>query len=468
VAQLPLPGRARPIPELSDGAVYAIGDLPEAPARALRDLAEAGHEAVLVGGCLRDLLLGLRPDDWDVATSALPEAVSTLFPGSWWENRFGTVTIPGPEPVEITTYRTESGYGDRRRPDEVRFHGSLREDLARRDFTINAVAWLPDAAGTATGRLVDPFGGLADLRSGIIRAVGDPAARFDEDALRVLRGVRFALRFGFEIDPATEAALADAAPRTAALSAERVRDELERLLADRGIRPTVAFTRWEALGLLRTLLPEVAALRGIPQGKPLPGDALDHTLRTAEALPAEDSILRLAGLLHDVGKATTFANGHFYEHEVVGAGMAESVMRRLRFGAQHVGRVRELIRHHMFAYETAWTDAAVRRFIRRVGHDGLGDLFALRQADNTASGADEPLLGGLSELRRRIAEQESAPIATRHLAVDGHDLQRELRVPPGPDLGRVLDRLMEEVLDDPELNRRDVLLRRAGEILSER
>jgi poly(A) polymerase/tRNA nucleotidyltransferase (CCA-adding enzyme) len=468
VAQLPLPGRPGPIHQLSDGAAYAIGDLPEAPARVLRELAEAGHEAVLVGGCLRDLLLGARPDDWDVATSALPATVSALFPGSWWENRFGTVTVPGAQPVQITTYRSESGYADRRRPDEVTFHGSLRDDLARRDFTINAVAWLPDAPGAATGRLVDPFGGLADLRDGVIRAVGDPAARFAEDALRVLRGVRFALRFGFRIDAATEAALADAAPATAGLSAERVRDELRRLLADPGIRPTVAFARWEELGLLGVLLPELAALRGIPQGKPLPGDALDHTLRTAEALPASDPTLRMTGLLHDAGKATTFAGGHFYGHEVEGARMAEAVMRRLRFGAQDTARVRELIRHHMFAYEPAWTDAAVRRFIRRVGHELLDDLFALREADDAASGAEEPSVGGLSELRARIGEQESAPLAHRHLAIDGHDLQRALHVPSGPGLGRLLDRLMEEVVDDPTLNRREVLLRRAGEILTER
>ncbi|HEX2883792.1 MAG TPA: CCA tRNA nucleotidyltransferase [Candidatus Limnocylindria bacterium] len=472
MAQLPLPGRSGPISQLSqlsDGAAYAIGDLPEAPARVLRALAGAGHEAVLVGGCLRDLLLGARPDDWDVATAALPATVSALFPGSWWENRFGTVTVPGAQPVQVTTYRSESGYADRRRPDEVTFHGSLRDDLARRDFTINAVAWLPEAPGGGTsGRLVDPFDGLVDLRDGVIRAVGDPAARFAEDALRVLRGVRFALRFGFRIEAVTEAALADAAPATAGLSAERVRDELLRLLADPGIRPTVAFARWEALGLLATLLPELAALRGIPQGKPLPGDALDHTLRTAEALPASDPILRMAGLLHDVGKATTFADGHFYGHEVEGAHTAEAVMRRLRFGAQDVARVRELIRHHMFAYEPAWTDAAVRRFIRRVGHERLGDLFALREADDAGSGAVEPPAGGLPELRARIAEQENAPLAHGHLAVDGHDLQRVLDVPPGPGLGRLLDRLMEEVVDDPSLNRREMLLRRAGEILAER
>jgi putative nucleotidyltransferase with HDIG domain len=458
VAQLPLPGRSDPDAVLIDGAAFAITDLPEPARRVLDALATAGHEAVLVGGCVRDLLRGELPGDWDVATAAPPEAVSEILAGSSWENRFGTVTLPGSPAVEITTYRTEAGYADRRRPDEVTFHRSLRDDLARRDFTINAIAWLPDGPGMATGRLADPFDGLGDLRAGRIRAVGDPGERMAEDALRVLRGVRFALRFGFTIDPATEAAIVAAAPTTAGLSAERVRDELLRLVGDPAIRPTDAFARWESLGLLSTLLPELAALRGIPQGKPLAGDALDHSLRTAQALPAIDPILRIAGLLHDIGKAPTHHGGHFIGHELVGARMAEAVLRRLRFGAEQVARVRDAVRHHMFAYEAEWSDAAVRRFIRRVRPQRLGDLFALREADNVASGSGEPAVGGLPELRARIAEQRSAPLATRHLAVDGHDLRRELGIAPGPTLGRILDRLLEAVLDEPELNERHTLL----------
>jgi tRNA nucleotidyltransferase (CCA-adding enzyme) len=468
VAQLPVPGRPGSEAVLSDGSAFDLPALPAAPRRVLETLLAAGHEAVLVGGCVRDLLRGEVPGDWDVATSAPPAEVSALFPGSSWENRFGTVTLPGAPSVEVTTYRSESGYADRRRPDEVTFHGSLRDDLARRDFTINAIAWLPDAPEASAGRLVDPFGGIDDLRRGRIRAVGDPLARVAEDALRILRGVRFALRFGFAIDPATEAALAAAAPTTTGLSAERVRDEIHRLLDDPAIRPTLAFAHWEKLGLLAALLPELAALRGIPQAKPLAGDALDHSLRTAEALAPADPVLRVAGLLHDVGKAPTRSAGHFIGHEVVGARMAEAAMRRLRFGADEVARVREVVRHHMFDYDPAWTDAAVRRFIRRVRPDRLDDLFALREADNVASGSGEPQDGGLSELRARIADQRSAPIATHHLAIDGHDLQRELGMEPGPQMGRVLDRLMEAVLDEPELNDRATLLRLARATTEER
>jgi tRNA nucleotidyltransferase (CCA-adding enzyme) len=468
VAQLPVPGRPGIDAGLTDGARHALPDLPDAPRRVLAALLDAGHEAVLVGGCLRDRLLGDVPDDWDVATTARPEEVTARFPGAVWENRFGTVLVPGPVPVEITTYRSESGYSDRRRPDEVTFHRSLTEDLARRDFTINAVAWLPDGPDRETGTLADPFDGLGDLRSGRIRAVGVPAERFAEDALRVLRGVRFGLRFGFSTDAATEAALRAAVPSTAHLSAERVRDELVRLLADPRIRPSTAFARWEEIGLLEALLPEVARLRGVPQDKPRGGDALDHVLWTTDALPCEDPALRIAGLLHDIGKADTQSGGHFIGHEVSGATQAELVLRRLRFGGREIARVRHLVRQHMFAYDASWTDAAVRRFIRRVGEAALSDLFALRRADNVASGSGEPPTGGLDELEARIAAQGAAPMAQRQLAVSGHDLQAELALAPGPIIGDLLAQLLEAVIEDPARNDRATLLRMARELRDRR
>jgi tRNA nucleotidyltransferase (CCA-adding enzyme) len=472
VAQLPVPRRAGPHAGLRDGAAHTFGALPDEPRAALRTLIGAGHEAVLVGGCVRDLIVGIGPpagrdSNWDIATSAPPEAVSALFPGSVWENRFGTVTLKGTPLVEITSYRTESGYRDRRRPEEVAFGATLLGDLERRDFTVNAVAWRPDDLASGRGTLVDPHGGIEDLRRGVIRAVGDPDARFAEDALRVLRAVRFSLRFGFSIDPATEAALRRAAPSTATLSGERVRDELLRLLEDRSIAPSVAFTRWEELGLLAVLLPELAALRGVPQGKLVPGDALDHSLRTAEAMVADDAVLRLAGLLHDLGKATTLADGQFIGHERVGADAAAGVMRRLRFPERDTERVTALVRAHMFGYDPSWTDAAVRRFIVRVGLDRLDDLFALRAADDAASGAGESAEAGIDELRMRIAEQRRAPLETRQLAIDGHDVQRELGLAPGPRIGEVLGRLMETVLEDPSRNERAGLLDAARAMLAD-
>jgi len=451
---------------MRDGDPLRI-DLPPAVASVLHALHEGGDEAVLVGGCVRDLVHGERPADWDVATSAPPETVAGRFPGATWENSFGTVTVRDPgggRGIEVTTYRVEAGYRDQRRPDEVRWGRSLADDLARRDFTINAMAWLPDEAADGGGRLVDPFGGAGDLEAGLLRAVGDPDARFGEDALRLLRAVRLATRFGLRLDPPTEAAIRTHAPEAAGLSGERVRDELLRILTGAS-PPSGAFELMERLRLLASLLPELAALRGVPQAKPLVGDALDHSLRTADALPATDPMLRLAGLLHDVGKATTLADGHFLHHDRDGALVAEQILLRLRAPRAEVTRVVRLVRHHMFAYTHEWTDAAVRRFVRRVGVDLLSDLFALRAADDVASGVEEPP-GGWRELRERVAAVAGDPLEAKHLAISGDDLVAELGIAPGPPIGRLLAALLEAVLEDPGLNSRDRLLELARAMAS--
>ena len=436
--------------------------MPQPVVDILARLMADGHVAVLVGGCLRDLLLDVVPNDWDVATSAPPETVAALFPGASWENRFGTVTILEPIRLEVTTFRVEGGYRDRRRPDEVRWGTSVEEDLARRDFTINAAAWVPTEPGSRAGRLVDPFGAAADLRAGLLRAVGEPEVRFAEDALRLLRAVRFAACLDLRVDPPTEAAIRALASTAASVSGERVRDELLRILTCDS-PPSVAFALMEQLGLLSVLLGELAALRGIPQGKPLAGDALDHSLRTADALTVEDPILRLAGLLHDLGKATTMAAGHFTGHEQVGAQLTDAVMHRLRFPNAEIDRVVHLVRDHMFAYTPDWTDAAVRRFIRRVGAGALDDLFALRGADAAASGGAV----SLDELRRRVAAQlQRSPIEQRQLAIDGNDLQRGLGLAQGPVIGALLERLLDSVLEEPARNRPDLLLGMARQMLA--
>jgi tRNA nucleotidyltransferase (CCA-adding enzyme) len=461
VAQLPLPGRPLEA-QLSDPDRLVLGDLPQPVVDLVARLVQNGHVAVLVGGCLRDLLRGVVPNDWDVATSAPPEAVAALFPGASWENRFGTVTVLEPIRVEVTTFRVEGGYRDRRRPDEVRWGSSVEEDLARRDFTVNAAAWMPTDLGARAGRLIDPFGGAADLRAGLLRAVGEPERRFEEDALRLLRAVRFTACLGLRVDPPTEAAIRALAPTAASVSGERVRDELLRILGC-GDSPSAAFALMESFGLLPVLLGELAALRGIPQGKALAGDALEHSLRTADALPRSDPVLRLAGLVHDLGKATTMADGHFTGHEEVGARLAEAVMRRLRFANAEIDRVVHLVREHMFAYTPDWTDAAIRRFIRRVGVDALDDLFVLRAADAAASGGEVTL----DELRRRVAAEVAAsPMEQRQLAIDGNDLQRRLGIAPGPVIGRLLARLLDAVLEEPSRNEPEALLRMAGELLA--
>lgn len=418
----------------------------------LSTLADAGHEVALVGGCVRDPLLGLaHAGDWDAATAARPEQVASLFPGATWENRFGTVTVNGEPAVEVTSYRAEDGYGDRRRPDDVRFGVSLTDDLARRDFTVNAMAWLPTDLRSGAGRVVDPFGGRADLEARLLRTVGDPGRRFAEDALRLLRAARFAGRFEMTIDPDTEAAIVDLAPTLRTVSQERVRDELMRILR-LDPRPSRALLLLERLGLLPIILPELAALRGIPQSKAVPGDALDHSLAAVDAAPVE---ARLAALVHDIGKATTEEGGHFIGHDTVGAELATKLLGRLRVPGPQATRVAGVVRHHMYAYDSSWTDAAVRRFIARTADIDRELLFALRKADDAASGAGRGAEERQAELEARVAEQlqrQPTLLVNRRLAITGHDLQRELGMPPGPEIGALLERLTEAVLDDPSLN----------------
>lgn len=458
MAQLPVPGRT--VAELS------LPSLPSLPRDVLRRLAAAGHEAALVGGSLRDVIDGRRPVDWDIATSAHPEDVVALFPRSTWLNRFGTVTVHDPAgDAQVTTYRGESGYADRRRPDEVTLGVSLDEDLARRDFTINAMAWLPTNLDAGDGRLLDPFGGRDDLAARVLRAVGNPDARFAEDALRLMRAVRLAQQLELRIEPATAEAVRRLHRLVADVSAERLRDELQRILATP--TPSRGLLLMEELGLLAIALPEVAALRGVPQSKPIAGDALDHTLRATDAVPDGDLLAAWAALLHDVGKASTLADGHFVGHEEVGARLAAAALDRLRLPNADAARIVHAIRHHMYAYEPEWTDAAVRRFLRRVGRD-TQLLFDLRRADNAASGVGAIGDAHQRELEARIAAllaDERTALEPGALVIDGHDLQRELGLSPGPRIGALLDRLTESVIDDPSRNERATLLRMAGELI---
>lgn len=421
---------------------------------------EGGQAAYAVGGGLRDALLGRAPADWDVATDAPPARILELFPGGRYQNRFGTVTVPaGDERVEVTTFRRDHLYGDHRRPDQVTFTDSLAEDLRRRDFTVNALAYgrAADGAGPA---LEDPEGGLVDLAARSLRAVGDPFARFDEDALRLVRAVRLAAQLDFTIEPATLTALRRLAPHVRHVSAERVGQELRKLLA--ATPPSRGLRLLETSGLLEHLFPLLAAQRGVPQAK-IPGDDLwTHTLRTvdaaAELAPGDGTVL-LAALLHDVGKPETHAEGHFLGHETVGARRTAAFLRRLAVPGREAEPVVQLVRWHMFAYLPTWHDAAVRRLMRRVGAERLPQLFQLREADNVGSGCAAGH-GDLDELRARVAQQlaRHVPLTLRDLAVDGRDLQAELGLAPGPELGRLLDRLLASIIADPARNTRQRLL----------
>ena len=449
------PDRLGPLDSGPPDAAAIAALVPPAVHAILDRLWSNGHAAYVVGGSLRDALLGRTPQDWDVTTDARPGRIQVLFPGSHYENRFGTVLVPAGagEVVEVTTFRHDHRYRDHRRPDGVTFGDDLAGDLVRRDFTVNALAW-GRPAGDARTELVDVSGGIDDLRAGVLRAVGDPIERFGEDALRLMRGARLAAQLGFRLDPATESGMRHAANLVRHVSQERIGQELRKMLRAR--EPSRGLRIMSDTGVLEGAIPELAEQRGVPQAK-VPGmDCWEHTLWTVDAarrLRPDDEGMVLAALFHDAGKPRTMNAGHFIGHENAGAEIAERVLRRLAVPGKEIARITHLIRHHMFNYEPAWSDSAVRRLVQRVGPDALDDLLALREADNLGSGqrADE---GHLIELRRRITEQQAQgfPLGLRDLAVDGNDLQRELGLPPGPLVGALLERLLDAATGDPARN----------------
>jgi putative nucleotidyltransferase with HDIG domain len=431
----------------------------------MRTLWSAGAAAYVVGGSLRDLLLGRPVEDWDLATAALPERTVALVPAAVYENAFGTVAVRTDDPtagvVEITTFRSDHEYADFRRPHRVEFGDSIELDLARRDFTVNAMAW--GAEPGAPTRLVDPHGGVEDLAARILRAVGEPTTRFGEDALRMIRAARLAAALEFEVEPATLAGIAERAGLVRHLSGERIGAEIARLL--RADRPSIGLRLLHETGVLAELSPELAAQRGVPQNKRSGGDLWDHTLLTVDAAVKEPSRVRLAALLHDIGKPATMADGRFVGHETVGAEQARQLLDRWRWPTAERDLVVQLVRHHMFGYESKWSDAAVRRFIVKVGRERLEELFLLREADNIGSG-HAPEHGGLTEFRARLSAELAAgvPLDLDGLAVDGSDVMAALGIAPGPLVGRVLERLLDRVIGDPSLNRPDRLLALAREV----
>ena len=425
----------------------------------LERLREAGHAAVLVGGAVRDLLLGREPGDWDVATDAVPDRILELWPeAALTGRRFGTVTVAtGREPVEVTPFRTEGPYADGRHPDWVRFDADLDGDLARRDFTVNALAWDPLAR-----LLHDPQDGRADLDARILRAVGDPDRRFAEDGLRPMRGIRLATVLGFTIAPDTLAAIARARETVAGVAVERLRDELMKLLAAE--RPSTGVELLRETGLLELVLPELLESVGVEQNRFHAYDVYRHSLHVLDATPPDRPLVRLAGLLHDVGKPRTRrvveGEGTFYGHERVGATMTRDMLDRLRFSHPERDRVTRLVAEHMFHYTPEWSDAAVRRFLRRVGPDLVDDLFELRLADLAGKGTGPVETGDLEELGGRIEAVTRREDALRigDLDIDGRTVMEHLGLGPGPEVGQVLGRLLEAVIENPELNRRETLL----------
>jgi putative nucleotidyltransferase with HDIG domain len=458
VADIPVPGEEL-TPEAGPAPIDQTPAIPTAVDDLLQALWAADHAAYVVGGSLRDTLLGRDPIDWDLATSARPQQTQAVFAGSIYENAFGTVAVRTDDAVvgevEITTFRSDHDYADFRRPHRVEFGDSLELDLARRDFTVNAIAWGAEPGGEP--HLVDPQGGLADLSGRTLRAVGDPATRFGEDALRMIRAVRLAAQLDFQVERATLAAIEAKAELVRHLSGERIGTEMRRLLAAE--RPSVGLRLLADSGLLVHLSSELAAQRGVAQNK-VPGEDLwDHTLRSVDGAVTDPAYIRLAALLHDIGKPSTMADGRFVGHENVGADQARDLLDRWRWPTTERDRIVMLIRHHMFGYMPTWSDAAIRRFIVKVGRDALEDLYRLREADNIGSGLG-PDAGLLDEFRSRVSAQleSGAPLDLKALAVDGSDLMAEFGWSPGPIVGTTLQWLLDRVIGDPSLNTRDRLL----------
>ncbi len=424
---------------------------------ALAALEGAGFEAYAVGGCVRDVVLGREPKDWDVATSAKPEEIQKIFPKSFYENKFGTVTAHiGGMDIQITTYRVDARYSDKRHPDDVRYTTNIKEDLARRDFTVNAMAL------SESGEIIDPFGGQDDLKNRVIRAVGNPEARFNEDALRLMRAVRFSAELGFLIHKETLEAIRKFSSLLKFVSKERIRDELGKIIMADGAVGGIELMR--ETGLLKEVLPELAEGIGVTQNKHHIYTVYEHNLFSLKYAVEQkwNFHVRIASLLHDVAKPRAKkgegVDSTFYNHDVLGAKMARQIMHRLKFSAEDTEKVSLLVRWHLFYYNVdEVTASSVRRLVRNVGPENMNDLINLRIADRIGSGVPKAEPYKLRHFRYMVESVSKDPISVKMLKINGNDVMRTLKIEPGPKVGLILNALLSEVLDDPTKNERGYL-----------
>src|SRR6056297_3992939 len=421
---------------------------------------QEGFSCYLVGGAVRNMVLGYKPTDYDFATDAEPQQVMKIFRSVIPTGiKHGTVTVIFKEHhFEVTTFRVEGTYSNARHPDQIHFTPDLFEDLKRRDFTINSMA-----VHLTDGSLVDPHSGRSDLKQKLIRAIGKPSDRFIEDGLRLLRACRFAAQLEFSIEEKTHDAMIETADSLKQVSAERIRDELVKMLAAE--KPSIGLRTMEETGVLQLILPELAACRAIHQGGYHSFDVLDHSLLACDGAPRDNIVVRLAALLHDIGKASTVDVGpegevSFHRHEQDSEEKCRTIMRRLKFSNEEIKNVCHLVAQHMFNYQPEWSDGAVRRFISRVGQQYIPNLFDLRIADQYGMHGIYPRCDSLTPLRDRIDEvlSQKDALSIKDLAVDGNLLAQEAGIPKGPDMGVVLEHLLETVMDDPSQNTKENLL----------
>lgn len=433
-----------------------------------------GYEIYFVGGCVRNLLMEKSVTDWDLTTNATPQQILSLFPNAFYDNTFGTVGIPTVirdinRVVEVTTYRTEQGFSNKRHPDEVSWGKSIEEDLQRRDFACNAIAVSLDENGKQN--IVDPYDGQKDIQERKIRAVGNAEERFKEDALRLLRAIRFATVLEFEIEKETWDALVKDAQLLQQISGERIRQELLKILSSD--RPYEGIMLLHESGLLKFMIPELLEGIGISQARPgrhHTTDVFTHNVLSLKFCPSKDPVVRLAALLHDAGKPKVAATDEqgliiFHNHEIVGAQIAREICDRLKFSKKDRDKVVNLIRWHMFTVDEHITDSAIRRFIRRVGVENVQDMMDLRIGDRLGGGTQVAESWRLKLFKKRIKEQlQPAPFSINDLAIDGNDIMQELQIKPGKQIGDILQKLFEEVDEDLSKNTKEYLLQRVKEL----
>lgn len=450
--------------------------IPQEVLQVAQTLTDNGFEAYLVGGCVRDLLLGKTPKDWDITTDAKPEQIQSVFPEdkTFYENDFGTVGVktenddPSLAVVEVTPFRIEGKYSDKRRPDQVIFSDSLFDDLSRRDFTINALAY-----NLNTRELIDEYEGVEDLQKGVIRTVGDPNDRFSEDALRMLRAVRFVATLNFAIEGETLSAIARNADLLQEISKERIRDEFLRIISSP--HPLSSLAVAQKLGLLKFIVPELEKGIGCMQGGAHKFDVFEHNLRALQHAADKNYPLhvRLAALFHDIAKPHTRRKGikkeyTFFGHEVVGARLTEKIMKEdLKMPSELTEKVVKLVRWHMFfADPDKITLSAVRRMIARVGEDLIWDLLNLRICDRIGTGRPKEQPFRFRKYKSMVEQAMRDPISVSQLKIDGKQVMEITKEKPSPRIGWILHALLEEVLDDPDKNTFDYLEKRTKELAS--
>lgn len=453
--------------------------IPKEVSKIIEELQKNNFDAFAVGGCVRDLITNRKPKDWDITTNATPKQIQKIFPDSFYENDFGTVGIKvdpfldeGKEDrehdvIEATTYRIETTYSDRRRPDEIQFAKTLKEDLSRRDFTMNALALSLENDAI---KLTDLFDGKKDIENKLIKAVGNANKRFNEDALRMMRAIRFASILGFNIEEKTFQAIKQNHDLITHVSIERIKDEFSKIvLSD---HPKHGIELLQQTGLLKYIVPELETGIDVEQNLHHIYTVWEHNLRALESCPSKKLSVRLAALFHDLGKpqVKSFRKGRytFYNHEHVSANMTKKILKRLKFSKKIIDKTTLLVRNHMFYYSVGEvTEAAVRRIIKKVGLENMHDLMDLRIGDRLGSGVPKAKPYKLRHFEYLIEKVSTDPVSVKMLKINGDIMIKEMNFKPGPKIGAILEILLAEIIDNPKNNTLEYLSKKAEDLRSE-